>query len=69
MAAAYPDSPPRAPDPNPVRSLESGTPSNAPNINVTLLEAEIWSAFHELTNEMIVTKAGRCVTRFTKSQG
>ena len=35
--------------------------SDRHSINMTLQDAELWQRFHEVTNEMIVTKSGRSV--------
>ncbi len=40
-------------------SFNEAASSNMPNVRVELEEAELWSKFKRLTNEMIVTKNGR----------
>jgi T-box len=30
-------------------------------INITLTDSQLWTQFHQLTNEMIITKSGRSV--------
>ncbi len=37
----------------------SSLPSPPGDVTLRLEDAELWSAFHRLTNEMIVTKSGR----------
>ena len=32
-----------------------------PSMRIKLEDADLWRSFHRMTNEMIVTKNGRCV--------
>lgn len=35
--------------------------SSSSAVNISLDNEELWGKFHSITNEMIVTRAGRCV--------
>ncbi|KAH7729000.1 T-box transcription factor TBX2-B [Aphelenchoides avenae] len=45
--------------PSDIYSAERISATDASRVTITLAEEKLWSAFHEHTNEMIVTKAGR----------
>lgn len=44
---------------------EKGDPTEK-QLRVSLEDAELWRKFREVTNEMIVTKNGRCVFRLRR---
>lgn len=46
---------------------EKGDPTEK-QLRVSLEDAELWRKFREVTNEMIVTKNGRCGFRLTRKK-
>lgn len=44
-----------------VPELTKGKVVKDPNMRIKLEDADLWRSFHCMTNEMIVTKNGRCV--------